>query len=170
MQRFGHPRIRRLFVKDNLKNILNSYQVHLVNKDWERLQLTSYTLYKSLKEYPTDLECFTSEYLAKKCPIPKQRVLAQLRLSGQVIVLLANNNFTEIDCDICNMRAPEDLNHFLFICPQYSALRSHWLQNLLLKYNNSTNCLLNTSEKQEVAKIFYYVQGALKLRSFLRNE
>ncbi|KAL1448341.1 hypothetical protein WDU94_000009 [Cyamophila willieti] len=163
-------------LKLNIDVILESYRSELINDDWERLQNSTFCdLYKGLKSYPEDHHQFTSEYLFdRKSPLAKHRVLAQLRLSGERIVILANNMFyqwnVEEVCGICNMLEAESLHHFLVRCPQYVATRAHFLREILSKYDDNIALMLNTKDRTERSNIYYYVCGALKLRAFLRNE
>ncbi|KAI5748157.1 hypothetical protein M8J77_022466 [Diaphorina citri] len=118
------------------QEILNTYYSKLIEEDWTSLTHSSYNiLFKEIKVKPENVSpdrSFVSPYLLEQAPIERSRVAAQLRLCGRNVKIYINRmtygwNQEEI-CTTCNQRKPEDIQHFLVDCPQYSSLRSSTLQ------------------------------------------
>lgn len=161
-------------LKIKIEEILNTYHDKLVLNDRNRLQNTSYSpFYSSLKLIPQNN--YVSKYLLLRIPICKKRLQAQLRLSGGgKIVVLVNGSFhqwsPEEVCSIFNRLEAETLYHLIFQCPQYAAVRAHFLRDLILKYGQDLGTILNTKHTKEINLLYFYISGAIKLRSFLRKE
>lgn len=115
----------------------------------------------------------SNQYLKNKVPIDRQRVLAQLRLSGNKVKIYFNRIVYEWDqsevCSICNLKELETLKHFFMVCPQYQHIRAKFLGDAFTSCQNLENIFASKSRK-EMNSIYYYVTGALRLRAFIRNE
>lgn len=150
----------------------------LVNQDWSRLEVSSFggilgDLKLKLNSYELGV-FFPSEYLLNNMAINKLRILAQIRLTGKIVRIYLNGlkydwDQTEL-CTICALNKPETLQHFIVECPVYKPLRDKFLQQLLEDCNHNIVTLLKLGQREIVNNIFYYVEGALKIRAFAQNE
>ncbi|KAI5720558.1 hypothetical protein M8J77_008569 [Diaphorina citri] len=165
-------------LKDKMEDVLDSYGVHLTEQDYLRLENSSYcTLYKQLKPKPSedDLKPNSSSYLQIPGPIDRTRVIAQIRLSGGKKVNFFINRMgycwnSDEQCSICNLQENEDLYHFMFKCPHYVLYRNHYLKNWLSNGQGTLENIVESPSRSDINNIYFYVQAALKLRAFLRNE
>ncbi|KAI5730439.1 hypothetical protein M8J76_013663 [Diaphorina citri] len=164
-------------LEERKQEILSTYYSKLIEEDWTSLTHSSYNiLFKEIKVKPENVSpdrSFVSPYLLEQAPIERSRVAAQLRLCGRNVKIYINRmtygwNQEEI-CTTCNQRKPEDIQHFLVDCPQYSSLRSRYLRDIL-DSSNSVKMVLDIKSKDHLNNLYYYVQGTLKLRAFLLNE
>lgn len=161
-------------LKNKMTEILDKYEVKLLEEDYTRLANSSYcSLYKELKPKPSlaeDMKPNATEFLLKPGPIDRTRIVTQIRLcSNQKVSFYVNRigyswNSDE-QCSICNLNENEDLYHFLFKCPHYSSFRNHYFKNTL-----SIKELVENPTRCDINNLYFYVLSALKLRSFLRNE
>ncbi|KAI5714528.1 hypothetical protein M8J77_001206 [Diaphorina citri] len=166
-----------ILLKEKKEEILLAYYSKLVQEDWRAVLHSTYNvMYKEVKirpENPTPSQSFVSRYLKEAAPIERSRVAAQLRLCGSKLKFYVNRMSYSWDqeelCSICNLQQPEDIEHFLLVCPHYAALRKKYLQGLM-ETRTSVQELLVILSKPHLNNLYYYVQGALKLRAFLRNE
>ncbi|KAI5748158.1 hypothetical protein M8J77_022466 [Diaphorina citri] len=147
------------------QEILNTYYSKLIEEDWTSLTHSSYNiLFKEIKVKPENVSpdrSFVSPYLLEQAPIERSRVAAQLRLCGRNVKIYINRmtygwNQEEI-CTTCNQRKPEDIQHFLVDCPQYSSLRSRYLRDIL-DSSNSVKMVLDIKSKDHLNNLYYYVQ------------
>ena len=103
------------------------------------------------------------------------KTIAQLRLSSKYVTRFTFNGHIyklELDqlCTLCNLQENETLFHFIFECPIYSALRNHYLGNLLYNFSFNKYCILNCTDPQSIRSLYYYIKSCLRLRSFLLND
>lgn len=118
----------------------------------------------------------TSKYLLLTGNIARTRVIGQIRLAGDLKVNFFLNKIgytwnSEEQCSICNLHENEDLHHFLIRCPHYKALREHYLKKWTqLDRQCPTKIIVDNPTRSDINNIYFYVQAALKLRAFLRNE
>ncbi|KAI5724149.1 hypothetical protein M8J76_016081 [Diaphorina citri] len=168
-------------IKDYVQNfevILDKYSTELIKQDWDRLTVsTYYELYKELKprvEITSSKENFTSSYLLMRVPIDRIRTAAQLRLCGRYVKFYIGNMSHTWDseevCSICNQQRKESIQHFLMECPQYCPIRKRFLDSILSRPGSSITNLLEMKSKEDVNNIFFFVQSALKIRSFILRE
>ncbi|KAI5751074.1 hypothetical protein M8J77_003920 [Diaphorina citri] len=165
-------------LKQNFEVILDKYSTELIKQDWDRLSVsTYYELYKELKprvEITSSKENFTSSYLLMRVPIDRIRIAAQLRLCGRYVKFYIGNMSHTWDseevCSICNQQRKESVQHFLMECPQYCPIRKRFLDSILSRPGNSIANLLEMKSKEDVNNIFFFVQSALKIRSFILRE
>lgn len=166
-----------ILLKEQKSEILNTYFMQLTNNDWDGLERSSYyTYFKELKprQVITSMDAqFASPYLQLIVPVCRTRVVAQLRLCGRFIKFHVNNisYFWDGDecCTICNMQRKEDISHFLLECPQYGHLRQQYLKDLIPPEGGLSQLLKDLSTSQ-LDKIFFFVSGAIKIRSFIMQE
>lgn len=165
-------------LKDRIGEILDRYEIQLVEQDYRRLQSSSYcTLYKELKPNPgiEEMKPKTSSYFSLMGPIDRTRVVAQIRLvqNSKVnfyINRMAYNWSSEEQCSVCNLHENEDLYHFLFKCPHFSELRSTYLEKWLTEGRCSVEDVVRNPSQMDINNLYFYILGALKIRAFLRNE
>ncbi|KAL1447096.1 hypothetical protein WDU94_003514 [Cyamophila willieti] len=155
-----------IVLKDVKEGIYDSYYRKLIENDKNRVFNSTYTdIYSSLLS--------STQYLRHKGPIDRLRVLAQLRLTGSKIRIYVNRILYEWDqfeiCSICNIGEPENLEHFLMVCPHYQTMRTKFLGGVL-STGGDLRTILNSDCRKSINNVYYYVTAALKLRSFLRNE
>ena len=107
-----------------------------------------------------------------------KRLIAQLRLSHKYNIYILVNKIkytidTTVNCMVCNRQETENLYHLLFVCPIYQSLRrvylAGWFQNDDINVSNYYKILTNLVAGK-INSIFYFVVGALKLRSFCLYE
>lgn len=139
--------------------------------DVQKMMTSNYSLfYQQLKSNLSSCE----EYLQYKTHINKIRVLSQIRMSshyglqiyykGIKYKLDAQNN-----CTICNLQKKEDLLHFFFECPIYSATRANFLSRHI-QNDKSIITLLTIKDSTKLNQLFQYTIQALYTRSFIMNE
>lgn len=165
-------------LKSRKLDIYSTFYNELINDDWESLQVSSYgghlnNLKLQLATYQPGV-AFPSPYLLNNMPIIKLRTIAQLRLAGKVVKIYLNGMMYEWDqnemCTNCELGQLESLNHFFKQCSLYEQFREVYIRALLQAHNNEITSLLNTENRSDISKIFGYVQAALRIRSFIRNE
>lgn len=153
------------------------YYKVLINKDWSSLEVSSFGgLFVDLKMKLNNYELgilFPSSYLLNNVTINKLRIVAQLRLAGKMVKIYLNGITYEWDqadlCTNCDLNIPETLQHFIVDCPLYKPVRDRFLPELSGTSQNVV-ILLKLGNRVKVNSIFYYVEAALKIRSFNRNE
>lgn len=117
-------------------------------------------------------------YLNVRVNLSVTRILAQLRLATSRGCNLSYKgmthklNPTEL-CSLCNRNEPESVEHFLFRCPIFEALRAQYLEGpppASRGHIAGNNNILETSERCVMKAIYYYVTASLRLRAFILNE
>lgn len=142
------------------------------SKDLECIQNSRYvTVYGGLQR---------SSLLEYCIPIKKLRLVLQLRtVNNRVLYFHIKGNSYKIDpsnsCTLCNMHEDESLFHILLRCPIYEHLRVWYLQKYLVSSEVRTEIhlcqlLLNVGTADQISDLFYFVDGAMKIRSFIINE
>lgn len=165
-----------ILLEERKEDILLAFYSKLVREDWRSVLRSTYNvMYREIKvrpENPTN-QSFVSPYLQEPVPIERSRIASQLRMCGKNIRLYVNRMSYVWDqeelCSICNQMRPESVQHFLLECPHYAILRRKYLQDFM-EPGNSVQDILIIRSKIHLNNLYYYVQGALKLRAFLRNE
>lgn len=133
--------------------------------------------YNSLR-YPLFQNCFTSDrspqpYLLYNVHIKYCRILAQLRLCYKKQLRIFHNgclcliDFAEV-CSICNLNKNESLLHLFTECPHYKCVRTPAV--LRCKTFEDIQTLLNNLSSSDFKDVFLFMDQALKLRAFFRNE
>lgn len=165
-------------LKCKKSDIYKTLYTELISKDWESLEMSSYGgILRELKLRSTSYEpgaSFTSTYLMYNVPIIKLRAMSQLRLAGKVVKLYLNGMSYEWDqtdlCSHCQLEEPETLQHFFVDCPLYLPVRSKFISSILFKANGNIISVFKAEQRLIVSNVFYYLEAALKLRAFARNE
>lgn len=163
-------------LKNKMDEILSSYECQLIEQDYDRLEHSSYcTWYKELKPKPEEMESITSSYVSIPGPICRTRVIAQIRLSGNSKVNFYINRISycwnsEEECTLCNLQENENMYHFFFKCPHFECLRNQYLRKWLDDGQLTVKSLVENPSRSDINNVFFFVQGALRLRAFLRNE
>lgn len=117
-------------------------------------------------------------YLMHRSPLFVLQIYAQLRLmntyqtrfywKGSAYVLDHN-----AICSICNLREPESIAHFFFVCPLYKHFRQLFISPILSQnyfcIDNLLFILLQADQKI-IKSIVYYVTNCLRIRAFCLNE
>uniref|UniRef100_A0A8D8ZRE6 Reverse transcriptase zinc-binding domain-containing protein n=1 Tax=Cacopsylla melanoneura TaxID=428564 RepID=A0A8D8ZRE6_9HEMI len=161
-----------------MDEILSTYEIQLIVEDYHRLESSSYcTLYKELKpKHKTEnMKSNTSSYILLAGPIDRTRVIAQIRLVGNTKVNFFLNKMgynwnSDEECNICNLHENENLHHFLFKCPHFSSVRNCYLKKWLSDSQCSVRNIVENPSRLDINNVYFYVQAALKIRAFLRNE
>ena len=95
------------------------------------------------------------------------------------------------DCEVCNLRSSDTIDHFLIVCPQYDSNRRRFLNqhltNILLRAENTIHTstvspttispnnisptpllrILDSASETIMTDMFYYVISSLRIRSFV---
>lgn len=159
-------------IKDQLENILTNYQNQLLIIDKNKILDSSYSsIYQHIIH-----ENIT--YFKLNINFNKIKLISQIRVSGHLTVKLHANTCVykwkqEDLCRICNFGTAETIMHFFLECPIYEPIRSHYLKKYFSTENNNEINYINLVSNltiQKINEIFYYVTGALKIRSFALNE
>lgn len=166
----------RELLKNKMDEILSTYEIQLIEQDYVRLEHSSYcTWYKELKSKPEEIKPITSSYVSIPGIIARTRIIAQIRLSGNSKVNFYINRISyswnsDEECTLCNLHETENLYHFFFKCPHFTCLRKQYLRKWLGDDQLSIKRLVEDPSRSDINNVFFYVQGALRLRAFLRNE
>lgn len=141
-------------------------------KDIKRCKLSNFSeIYKHIAT-------MEPEYLKNRINFSKTRVFSQLRVAGTKYISIYHRSIGyKIKCDeictICNMGVLENIHHFLLVCPLYNSLRQNYLREWLsteLSNQDRIVQILCSSDVKQMNNVFYYIMGALKIRSFCLNE
>jgi len=122
------------------------------------------------------LEDQIAPYLLCREQFYMAKVIAQLRLSSKHHTRFCIKGVTyklELDslCTLCNLRVNETLEHFMFECPIYSAVRHHHLHRLINIFgHNNKNLILHCTDINIVKSVYFFIVSSLRLRAFLLNE
>ncbi|KAI5715718.1 hypothetical protein M8J77_021397 [Diaphorina citri] len=160
---------------DRIDNILETAEEKLFQDDKRRILDSNYNNhYKHIKQLVTRKE---EKYLLYKVPIERTRVICQLRTLGDTICLFLNGDKTiwklSDQCTLCNLNAPEDLEHLLLTCPHYAQIRSNYLSTYIDTSNsNETNIqnILTIKNIQQFNNVYFFIKTLVKRRRFLRDE
>ena len=113
--------------------------------------------------------------LAIQKPLKKARIIHQARMiNTRIMYFNLNGNVYKINpeelCNICNTFKKENLYHLVLVyeCPIYEGLRERFPRQL--NERQVYEQLLNPLTDHDVNRLYDYLEGVLKLRSFIINE
>ena len=151
--------------------ILARHKTFLTNLD--RVSVSASSVLQHRFPHPPDK---IPEYLTSKNSFVMKRTLSQLRLADNNFHFLTYRGMKyafrpQENCTLCNRQEKDSIYHFLFVCPIFSNLRSHYLQQFLLESPNFNFInILSTNSATCIKSIFYFVANSLLLRAFIMNE
>lgn len=154
-------------ILDLIPSITEMMKTASFKEDVRRAYFSTFCpLYKGIK----DLSTLNREpYLNTPLPTVFIRFFANCRLAGSLMLNFRFNKIlykTDIreNCQICNMNTRETLYHIMIDCPIYADLRTRFLAN------RGVIDILTSTEKEDMAGLYYYLTGILKKRSFILND
>ena len=109
--------------------------------------------------------------LAIQKPLKKARIIHQARMINAIIMYFnLKGNVYKINpeelCNICNTYKKENLYHLVISIYYYEGLRERFPRQL--NERQVYEHLLNPDH--DINRLYYYLEGALYLRSFIINE
>ena len=121
------------------------------------------------------LDSNPAPYLSYRNMFFMSKIIAQIRLStkhltrfcikGEIYRLEQNTL-----CTLCNLQENETLEHFIFVCPIYSAARNHYLRIPMTIFEQNRSLILQSTDPQILKSVYYFILNSLKIRSFILNE
>ncbi|KAK9499194.1 hypothetical protein O3M35_003688 [Rhynocoris fuscipes] len=157
-----------------MKDIVESYSNHYLSLDVEAALNSKYNVhYRNISSLGTK-----EQYLQIPNSLSKRRLVSQLRIcSDSYFRLYYKGSLYKFEskenCTLCDLQQPENLIHFLLVCPIYQPYRIQYLSPYLINnsdvHENITN-LLTIKNKEQINNIYYFTVSALKLRAFVLNE
>lgn len=149
-------------LKRNINVIVRKISKLLKNEDC--MQVREYILYKYYYNYNIINQSIIAPYLRYNLNLKMLKVFAQLRLNRtQIYVNKLFVNFNDSNCDLCNLKVPNTLYHFMFKClintgPRIKYLGNYYLQN----YNESNfNAFFDLQDIKLIENIYYFVCEAM---------
>ena len=112
--------------------------------------------------------------LKMRAPFQMMRILHQAWVGNVKILHFWLNESghrinSEMVCSICNKYEHENLFHILNVCPIYNAWREVYLRDSIENVENFWD-ILRPLSLQKLRRWYNFIGGALRLRSFIRNE
>lgn len=161
--------ITAVSLKREKNSLIRAFKIKLYNDDRHRLALSSYTPFAG----SLSVEVGPQPYLKFKAPASLIRLVAQLRLSGKRRIKLCFNGCcytidSEVICTVCNLQAPETLDHLIFSCPIYNPVRPAWVRQA--SDMSGLIRLLNNLTISSMKSVAYLLVNILRTRAFVLNE
>ncbi|KAL1447409.1 hypothetical protein WDU94_005675 [Cyamophila willieti] len=163
--------IKHLFLKRNVgcelpinEETLTQYRNKLFSEDVHRLNTSTFNShYKQIKKTE---KVETEKYLLFNMSIEKTRVISQIRTQGNSLCFYIKGTKhrldTTINCECCNLRTLETIEHVLFECPHYEHLRAGM--------NRHLPGLLQVENEEAAGRLYHFMSAILRTRKMIRNE
>ena len=162
-------------VVESLDDITNKLAHISWEEDWNFAATSEISYYfRFLREEP--LPAFVTDH-----PFKQRKTISQLRLASKLypFYLIGDHTFGRFnsarDCECCNLKSAETIEHFLFVYPRYQSARRHLVvPHILSLHTNGEDShlidIFRDPSEQLTRDIFLYTSSALKVRNFIMDQ
>ena len=149
------------------KFIVEKLHLHYYKIDTDKIMNSEYTPMYKLLDYRQ------GTILAIQKPLKKARIIHRAKMiNTRIMYFNLNGNVYKINpeelCNICNTFKKENLYHLVYESPIYEGRRERFPRQL--NERQVYEQLLKSLTDNDVNPLYYYLEGVLKLRSFIINE